>query len=58
MAEKHGKKSTEVANVKTLDEKEAEYETAGDFEYLEEIQTLRMETINKLTEQFEEVIYE
>ena len=58
MAEKHGKKSIEVANVKILDETLPEYETAGDFEYLEEMQTLRMETINELTEQFEKVIYE
>ena len=58
MLEKHGKKNIEAANVKILDEKEAEYETAGDFECLEEMQTLRVETINELTEQFGEIIYE
>ena len=58
MVEKHGKKSIEVASVKILDEKEAEYETTEDFECLEEKQTLRTETINELTEQFEEIIYE
>ena len=31
MLEKHGKKNIESANVKILDEKEAEYETTGEF---------------------------
>ena len=46
-----------LLNVKILDEKEAEYETARDFNYSEEMQTLRMEIINELTEQFGEVVY-
>ena len=58
MLENHGKKNIESANVKILDEKEAEYETTGEFKCLEEMQTLRAETINELTEQFEEIIYE
>ena len=58
MLKKHGKRNIQAANVKILDEKEAEYETAGDFKCLEEMQTLRVETINELTEQFWEIIYE
>ena len=51
-------KSIEVANVKIIDKVQAEYETAGDFEYLSEEQALRMETINELVEQFGEEIYQ
>ena len=37
-------KNIEVANVKIIDEAQAENETAGDFEYFSEEQALRMET--------------
>ena len=54
VAEKHGKKSIEVANVKIIDKAQAVYETTRDFKYLSEEQALRMEIINELVEQFGE----
>ena len=52
------KKNIEMDNVRIIDEAQAEYETAGDFEYFSEEQPLKMEAINELVEKFGEEIYQ